>query len=1346
MPLVDDIVDSFGSNDTPQPGNVVYSGLDSNTGNPHYNMLKDRSSFGSADNSQPYTLDREEQLLPTSARQNHSDESDDYITVEITVEPHHNIISKCAAKQFAENKRLSVTISPNEENVQDNRFKRRLASLEFSKLSEEMSGVSIGETEKQSSYEVVVEILKRPQFERLSRKIRLETTKPGLEDTVDMAIPEAVNNGSQDPTTSVDMNEAAKDTEPHDNQPSNILESTHTTDSDEQDNENQHSSVPCTRPIEDPVADTSATISQAKAPPVMGLPLIDVLATRAPLAEAQAVDAKVSDVETVDPQTPDLQVDDAQMEESKDDVVGDSHIPCSPLDELQSDSTLSDVDFLMALDDDYELDVLQTPKTPTPFRPDDPFDNICMQLPDPETVCSPDFDHRYLKGNAFEPAHTLIVPRKEKTHAQAIYEYRSGSFPIPEDPSLWLWFQRKKYERWTELYPVCKRVTVQLVQQMSNCIHTNHLGQPQCRQCIKRSAGVACGFASIRYITLLAIELVDGTTAKRYLVCPVFRSEIEKAPAVRQPITPIALPGRYVVENDNSWIEFHILCMTSSSIKSLLRRELAVVRDVQVSEARGFSNGAISFYDSATAPQAVFNENDNVVHPIYRCSPSPCILRKARVGKHRSCYRCSALIFSAHFACCVCMEMICVNCFADWDDSDIIEHFYIKEKGTRGKAAARTEGQMDSLSEISHCKRFVHTEDEKSVFYSTRHRRSQFIRVSHFTEAELEMMLCKTNRIVQYCDLLDESQPAGYSSISLCSNELKLDDPEKTVDYSWTSSRLDKIDLDTEIIAKLGDADFGADPTLRPTSLDSYSPRLGDGGAGPSRSHSWLLETEWDEKLRTQLVQRHTSGEPWQTTPVRVSAGQLTLREFARLWEESRVIVVEGLLDGIETSDFTPGHLASTLGKLLIPVCKASTRQQLNENWTLEHFLHLFSKAMSKTHPSDKDGKLADRKKKIETASLRASINLRNIVDGLEKTINDTTSANEMDDTLTTPKKRQRRASTARKKGVPRAAENNTSASQDDKDTQENNSELVRQLKLLSEQLKGIVPFEEYTSPMGQLNLINRLPKQFKKPNIGPEIHFEYGRLMSGSQENMRCEGFDMVNVVLYASDSSDMLPSTSRKSDATEAIRLKPRSRSRIAKNHAEKDEQQNFAHLEQQRAAEWDIFPPSALDLLRNFLGERSEDYELKESAIHNQDIYLDADQRRELFRRGGDDSRSCRVYQCPGDAVFVPSGSMYQRRVFRNTVSLQSGFVSPERMVSTRQLSSEISGLRGHSRRNDALPVMDILWWTWMGNETDRQNSASEVMKVSKTGGPKQNMRRTTRGIRESSGATPSTKRRR
>ncbi|KAJ2215823.1 hypothetical protein EV179_001843 [Coemansia sp. RSA 487] len=438
---------------------------------------------------------------------------------------------------------------------------------------------------------------------------------------------------------------------------------------------------------------------------------------------------------------------------------------------------------------------------------------MCMQPPGPEPACSPDFGYSYLKSNAFEPAHTLIPQRKEKTHMQAIFEYCSGSFPIPEDPSLWLDFQRQKYERWTALY-LTSRLTSEKLRECEP------LWRARCRQCIKRSTGITCGFMSIRYLALLTIELADRTVVKRYPVCPIFRSEIEKAPAVRQPVTPIVLPGRYVAENDNSWIE--------------------------------------------------------------------------------SQYR---------------------------------------QDGSR-------------------------TDDTK-------------------------------------------------------------------------------------------------------------------------------------EKMHRDLVQH---------------------------------------------------------------------------------------------------------------------------------------------------------------------------------------------LKYLEELFENVLPFKEYTSSTAQLNLISRLPDQYKKPGIGLEPHCEYGRALSGSRENMRCgRGFDMVNVVLSASNPDDMLSSTSRKSDATDAVRLKACGRPRLIKNSLEKEEHQNLAQLEKQRAVVWDIFPLSALDLLRNYLSERAAEYEAKQSAIHTQGISA----------------------------------------VLCNIVCLQSGFVAPERMVSIRQLSNEIAKPGRHSQRNYALPVMDILWWTWMGNETDRKKSADEIMKVFKAGAPRQNI---------------------
>ncbi|KAJ2847273.1 hypothetical protein GGI22_006024, partial [Coemansia erecta] len=559
-------------------------------------------------------------------------------------------------------------ISPLEDISGGNIVGSPASDAKYNELNEGMSGVSLQEQIKnQGNNEMFVEISKTPQFDELSRKAkpRAVSSRGRLRKPAAIPEPESIITAAKscesrdisptiadeqhcgsEPDHAINKDDSSKqvmasntpgeqvlvDGTQGEQRPANSL-------SDEQISDNCASctQTPESQIFEAPIADTQIPevhMSEAQIPDVqvseVRVPNAQAPKVRTP--ETQSTGVQIPNVNTPDADVPKVLVPDVQMLKPPveadidprssprmllDEPRLDPDSPHTLLDESSLGSMLTSICSSDIADEGLEPTTLNSPKTAVAYTSDDLLDRICMELPDPETVCSPDFDHRYLKSNAFEPAHTLITARKERTHIQAIFEYRSGSFPISEDPSLWLYFQRQKYERWTALYPTCKRVKIQLVPQVKSCLNVNHLGQPQCRQCIKRGAGVACGFASVRYITLLTIELVDGTVAKRYLVCPIFRSEIEKAPAMRQPITPIVLPGRYVVENDNSWLEFHILCMTSSSIKSLLRRELAIVRDVQVSEARGFSRGTISFIDSAMAPQAVVNDNDNVVHPIY---------------------------------------------------------------------------------------------------------------------------------------------------------------------------------------------------------------------------------------------------------------------------------------------------------------------------------------------------------------------------------------------------------------------------------------------------------------------------------------------------------------------------------------------------------------------------------------------------------------------------------------------------------------------------------------------------------------------------------------------------------
>ncbi|KAJ1949975.1 hypothetical protein EC988_004559, partial [Linderina pennispora] len=159
-----------------------------------------------------------------------------------------------------------------------------------------------------------------------------------------------------------------------------------------------------------------------------------------------------------------------------------------------------------------------------------------------------------------------------------------------------------------------------------------------------------------------------------------FRSEISKVPEVRQPITPIELPSRTVVPGDNdTWVEFHMLCQTASAMKSLLRRELAIVRELSPHAMHSDLRGTIRFHDTTASSTA--SEADSAIHPLYACSPAPCILRKVPLGARQRCDHCAAPIFAVYFSCCMCMQEFCAKCFIAWEDTDVTQHSYKIERG-----------------------------------------------------------------------------------------------------------------------------------------------------------------------------------------------------------------------------------------------------------------------------------------------------------------------------------------------------------------------------------------------------------------------------------------------------------------------------------------------------------------------------------------------------------------------------------------------------------------------------------------------------------------------------------------
>ena len=76
----------------------------------------------------------------------------------------------------------------------------------------------------------------------------------------------------------------------------------------------------------------------------------------------------------------------------------------------------------------------------------------------------------------------------------------------------------------------------------------------------------------------------------------------------------------------------------------------------------------------------------------------------------------------------------------------------------------------------------------------------------------------------------------------------------------------------------------------------------------------------------------------------------------------------------------------------------------------------------------------------------------------------------------------------------------------------------------------------------------------------------------------------------------------------------------------------------------AAWDIFREEDTPKLRRFLRKKFKG-QYQHDPIHSQQFYLDQTLRQELYKEHG--VMSHRIYQKPGEAVFIPAGCAHQVR---------------------------------------------------------------------------------------------------
>lgn len=203
------------------------------------------------------------------------------------------------------------------------------------------------------------------------------------------------------------------------------------------------------------------------------------------------------------------------------------------------------------------------------------------------------------------------------------------------------------------------------------------------------------------------------------------------------------------------------------------------------------------------------------------------------------------------------------------------------------------------------------------------------------------------------------------------------------------------------------------------------------------------------------------------------------------------------------------------------------------------------------------------------------------------------------------------------------------------------------------------VPVPNYTRRDGVLNLAAHYPTNPEAvvPDIGPKMYnaFESSELPGGKgSTRLHMDMADAVNVMLHASPRKDGSPG-----------------------------------------CAVWDIYRAEDAKKIRHFLHEKFGFS--KTDPIHSQHYYLDSVLRKELFEKEG--VKSWRIYQKPGQAVFIPAGCAHQVCNLADCIKVAVDFVSPENIGRCELLTAEFRQQNLASVwKDDVLQLRHTLLHAW------------------------------------------------
>ncbi|KAH9963231.1 hypothetical protein BC827DRAFT_1194282 [Russula dissimulans] len=222
---------------------------------------------------------------------------------------------------------------------------------------------------------------------------------------------------------------------------------------------------------------------------------------------------------------------------------------------------------------------------------------------------------------------------------------------------------------------------------------------------------------------------------------------------------------------------------------------------------------------------------------------------------------------------------------------------------------------------------------------------------------------------------------------------------------------------------------------------------------------------------------------------------------------------------------------------------------------------------------------------------------------------------------------------------------------------------------LYDEFQKG-VPMPNFCRRDGVLNIASHFPSNTVMPDLGPKMYIALATTdEEGSKGSTRLhmDMADGVNIMVHSEAQADGSPGV-----------------------------------------AAWDLFRAEDADRLRRFL-KRRFGVNGQHDPILSQQYYLDAALRKELYDDYG--IKSHRVYQRPGDAVFIPAGCAHQVANLADSIKVAVDFVSAKNIARCEKLTGEFREQnQSMVWKEDSLQLRTMMWFAWLS--CTRQEEEIEV----------------------------------